>query len=108
MVIFFYNSNPKTFIGDVIVSVNPYKPLPKYDNNYMELYRGKNIYELPPHIFSTADNAFRSMRDKSKDQCVIISGESGAGKTEASKIFMKWHIALTLGTLLISPKITEM
>ncbi|XP_071788878.1 LOW QUALITY PROTEIN: unconventional myosin-Ia-like [Asterias amurensis] len=83
-----------TYIGSVVVSVNPYKKLPLYTINKIQEYRGMNLYELPPHIYAIADDAYRDMRDKNRDQCVIISGESGAGKTEASKVVMQYVAAV--------------
>ncbi|XP_066926001.1 unconventional myosin-Ia-like isoform X2 [Clytia hemisphaerica] len=91
----FNESKIYTYIGDVVVSVNPYKSLPIYTREYMQEYRTKNIFEVPPHIFSLADDAYCSMRDYNLDQCIIISGESGAGKTEASKIVMRYVAAVS-------------
>lgn len=81
-----------TYIGDVVVSMNPYKQLPIYDKAYMKYYKGKYSFEpdLHPHIFSLTDNAYRQMQREREDQVVIISGESGAGKTEASKQIMRY------------------
>ncbi|XP_041372192.1 unconventional myosin-Ib-like [Gigantopelta aegis] len=79
-----------TYIGNVVISVNPYKQLPLYTHSVIEEYRSRNIYELPPHIYAIADDAYRSMRDRNLDQCIIISGESGSGKTEASKAIMQY------------------
>ncbi|XP_012941963.2 unconventional myosin-Ib [Aplysia californica] len=76
-----FPSCPQTYIGNVVVSVNPYEKLPLYTHGVIEEYRSRNIYELPPHIYAITDDAYRSMRDKNMDQCIIISGESGAGKT---------------------------
>ncbi|EDQ85472.1 uncharacterized protein MONBRDRAFT_29200 [Monosiga brevicollis MX1] len=84
-----------TYIGNVIISVNPYKQLQIYDREMILDYVGRNQFEVPPHIFSLADQAYRSMVDNNKDQCVIISGESGAGKTEASKIIMRYVAEIT-------------
>jgi len=53
-------------------------------------YAGCNLFESPPHIYALADSAYRSMIDRNKDQCIIITGESGSGKTEASKIIMQY------------------
>nr|XP_054751011.1 unconventional myosin-Ib-like [Lytechinus pictus] len=83
-----------TYIGNVVVSVNPYTKLPLYTMEKIMEYRGMNLYELPPHIYAITDDAYRDMRDKNRDQCVIISGESGAGKTEASKIVMQYVSAV--------------
>ncbi|XP_030856038.1 unconventional myosin-Ia [Strongylocentrotus purpuratus] len=83
-----------TYIGNVVVSVNPYTKLPLYTMEKIMEYRGMNLYELPPHIYAITDDAYRDMRDKNRDQCVIISGESGAGKTEASKIVMQYVAAV--------------
>ncbi|XP_052830117.1 unconventional myosin-Ia [Octopus bimaculoides] len=79
-----------TYIGNVVVSVNPYHKLPLYSHHVIEEYRCRNIYELPAHIYAITDYAYRSMRDRNLDQCIIISGESGAGKTEASKVIMQY------------------
>jgi myosin-1 len=84
-----------TFIGNVVVSVNPYKKIDIYTPKLIEQYRGGNMYELPPHLFSIADDAYRSMRDRNIDQCILITGESGAGKTEASKVIMRYIAAVS-------------
>ncbi|XP_034023677.1 unconventional myosin-Ic-like isoform X2 [Thalassophryne amazonica] len=80
-----------TYIGSVLVSVNPYKDLEIYTKNHMERYRGVNFYEISPHLYAVADNSYRSMRTERKDQCILISGESGAGKTEASKKILQYY-----------------
>uniref|UniRef100_A0AAQ4QSJ0 Myosin Ic, paralog b n=1 Tax=Gasterosteus aculeatus aculeatus TaxID=481459 RepID=A0AAQ4QSJ0_GASAC len=80
-----------TYIGSVLVSVNPYKDLEIYNKNHMQRYRGVNFYEVSPHIYAVGDNSYRSMRTERKDQCILISGESGAGKTEASKKILQYY-----------------
>ncbi|XP_075445447.1 unconventional myosin-Ic isoform X3 [Ascaphus truei] len=80
-----------TYIGSVLVSVNPYKELEIYSKQHMERYRGVSFYEVSPHIYATADNSYRSLRTERKDQCILISGESGAGKTEASKKILQYY-----------------
>lgn len=84
-----------TYIGTVVVSVNPYKNLPIYSQDVIEKYRGENLYELPPHIYAISDSAYRSMKEERIDQCVLISGESGAGKTEASKKILEYLAAIS-------------
>ncbi|XP_041806135.1 unconventional myosin-Ib isoform X2 [Chelmon rostratus] len=83
-----------TYIGSVVISVNPYRSLPIYTPDKVEEYRNRNFYELSPHIYALADEAYRSLRDQDKDQCILITGESGAGKTEASKLVMSYVAAV--------------
>ncbi|XP_062862634.1 unconventional myosin-Ib isoform X2 [Trichomycterus rosablanca] len=83
-----------TYIGSVVISVNPYKSLPIFTAEKVEEYRNRNFYELSPHIYALADEAYRSLRDQDKDQCILITGESGAGKTEASKLVMSYVAAV--------------
>ncbi|CAB1352670.1 unnamed protein product [Coregonus sp. 'balchen'] len=75
----------------VLVSVNPNKDLEIYSKVHMERYRGVSFYEISPHIFAVSDNTYRAMRTERRDQCILISGESGAGKTEASKKILQYY-----------------
>ncbi|KAM9486063.1 unconventional myosin-Ib isoform 1-T1 [Clarias gariepinus] len=90
----FEHSEIYTYIGSVVISMNPYKSLPIYTADKVEEYRNRNFYELSPHIYALADEAYRSLRDQDKDQCILITGESGAGKTEASKLVMSYVAAV--------------
>ncbi|XP_053327815.1 unconventional myosin-Ib isoform X1 [Spea bombifrons] len=90
----FDHSEIYTYIGSVVISVNPYRTLPIYTPDKVEEYRNRNFYELSPHIYALADEAYRSLRDQDKDQCILITGESGAGKTEASKLVMSYVAAV--------------
>ncbi|XP_053219280.1 unconventional myosin-Ih isoform X6 [Podarcis raffonei] len=86
-----------TYIGTLLVSVNPYKELGIYTVKQMEQYKGVNFFELPPHIYAIADNAYRVMCTEYNNHFILISGESGAGKTEASKKILQ-YFAMTCPT----------
>uniref|UniRef100_A0A8C5I4Z5 Osteoclast-stimulating factor 1 n=1 Tax=Gouania willdenowi TaxID=441366 RepID=A0A8C5I4Z5_GOUWI len=77
-----------TYIGPVLISVNPFKQMPYFGEKEIEMYQGAAQYENPPHIYALADNMYRNMMIDRENQCVIISGESGAGKTVAAKYIM--------------------
>lgn len=84
-----------TYTGSILVAINPYQLLPIYDAEYIQRYRDKKIGEESPHIFAIADNAYYFMKRGQKDQCVIISGESGAGKTESTKLILQFLAAVS-------------
>ena len=84
------NKFPYTYIGQTVISVNPYQQLPIYSPDTMASYRNVNFYEMPPHVFALADNSYRTMTTQNKSQCILISGESGSGKTEASKYILQY------------------
>ncbi|XP_063808512.1 unconventional myosin-Ia isoform X2 [Pseudophryne corroboree] len=90
----FKNDEIYTYIGNVVLSVNPYKQLSIYTPEKVEEYRNSNLYQLKPHIYALADDAYQSLRDRDRDQCILITGESGAGKTEASKLVMSYVAAV--------------
>eukprot|EP01102_Stenamoeba_stenopodia_P010428 TRINITY_DN313_c0_g3_i2.p1 TRINITY_DN313_c0_g3~~TRINITY_DN313_c0_g3_i2.p1 ORF type:complete len:1264 (+),score=385.55 TRINITY_DN313_c0_g3_i2:434-4225(+) len=79
-----------TNIGDVLISVNPFKWIDIYTSEIVQDYVGKARIEMPPHIYAIAESAYRNMLMEKENQCVIISGESGAGKTEAAKKIMQF------------------
>ncbi|XP_062453531.1 unconventional myosin-Ia isoform X2 [Rhea pennata] len=83
-----------TYIGNVVISVNPYCSLPIYTPEKVQEYHSCNFFAVKPHIYAIADDAYRSLRDRDRDQCILITGESGAGKTEASKLVMSYVAAV--------------
>ena len=84
-----------SYIGPVLICCNPFKQLKLYDAEHVKLHEDANRVDLPPHIFAVAESAFRMMVMEEEKQCVIISGESGAGKTEASKQIMQYISAVS-------------
>uniref|UniRef100_A0A3Q0S0J2 Osteoclast-stimulating factor 1 n=1 Tax=Amphilophus citrinellus TaxID=61819 RepID=A0A3Q0S0J2_AMPCI len=88
-----------TYIGPVLISVNPFKQMPYFTDREIELYQGAAQYENPPHIYALTDNMYRNMMIDGENQCIsmlcsscmmctCIFGESGAGKTVAAKYIM--------------------
>ncbi|XP_029107068.1 unconventional myosin-VIIa-like [Scleropages formosus] len=84
-----------TYTGSILVAVNPYQLLPVYTADHIRLYSNKRIGEMPPHIFAIADNCYFSMQRSGKDQCCVISGESGAGKTESTKLILQFLASIS-------------
>uniref|UniRef100_A0A8D0D7U8 Myosin VIIAa n=1 Tax=Sander lucioperca TaxID=283035 RepID=A0A8D0D7U8_SANLU len=84
-----------TYTGSILVAVNPYQVLPIYTADQIRLYTNKKIGEMPPHIFAIADNCYFNMQRNNRDQCCIISGESGAGKTESTKLILQFLAAIS-------------
>eukprot|EP01120_Amphizonella_sp_Union-15-10_P012713 TRINITY_DN5718_c0_g1_i1.p1 TRINITY_DN5718_c0_g1~~TRINITY_DN5718_c0_g1_i1.p1 ORF type:complete len:1049 (-),score=243.18 TRINITY_DN5718_c0_g1_i1:114-3260(-) len=85
-----------TNIGPVLVSVNPFRWIKGLcDDEQVEEYRGRFRHELRPNVFALAEEAYRNMKNELESQCVIITGESGAGKTEAAKLIMKYVAAVS-------------
>uniref|UniRef100_A0A8C0UDC7 Unconventional myosin-Ia n=1 Tax=Cyanistes caeruleus TaxID=156563 RepID=A0A8C0UDC7_CYACU len=76
---------PQTYIGNVVISVNPYQSLPIYTPEKVEEYHDCSFFAVKPHIYAIADDAYRSLRDRDRDQCILITGESGAGKTGTAR-----------------------
>ena len=76
--------------------MNPYQSLDIYNEAHIQKYKGKVLDELPPHVFTVANNSYRSCLLDNKDQCILVSGESGAGKTEATKHIIEFIAATSV------------
>ncbi|XP_026435755.1 myosin-6-like [Papaver somniferum] len=80
-----------TYTGSILIAVNPFRRLPHlYDNHMMGQYKGAAFGELSPHPFAVADAAYRLMINEGISQSILVSGESGAGKTESTKMLMRY------------------
>ncbi|BFZ03204.1 hypothetical protein BsWGS_06243 [Bradybaena similaris] len=84
-----------TYSGLFCVAINPYRRLPIYTLKIINAYRGKRKAEMPPHLFSISDNAYQNMLQDRENQSMLITGESGAGKTENTKKVIMYfaHVA---------------
>ncbi|XP_057517618.1 myosin-9-like [Amaranthus tricolor] len=80
-----------TYTGNILIAVNPFQRLPHiYDIQMMNHYKGAALGELSPHVFALGDVAFRAMMNEGKSNSILVSGESGAGKTETTKMLMRY------------------
>ncbi|KAL0389414.1 UNVERIFIED_CONTAM: Myosin-11 [Sesamum calycinum] len=80
-----------TYTGGILIAINPFQRLPHlYDTHMMEQYKGAPFGELSPHVFAIADMAYRAMINEGKSNSILVSGESGAGKTETTKMLMRY------------------
>jgi len=87
-----------TYIGPVTIAMNPYRDLKITGEKFVTVYHGHFPHENPPHIYALAEEAYRSMKSEGENQCILISGESGAGKTETAKIIMGYISLVTGGS----------
>ncbi|PNI88123.1 MYO6 isoform 5 [Pan troglodytes] len=80
-----------TYVANILIAVNPYFDIPKiYSSEAIKSYQGKSLGTRPPHVFAIADKAFRDMKVLKMSQSIIVSGESGAGKTENTKFVLRY------------------
>ncbi|XP_047532847.1 unconventional myosin-IXAa-like isoform X1 [Vanessa atalanta] len=85
-----------TYVGSILIALNPFKFYPIYNPKYVKLYQNKRIgSSLPPHIFAVADAAYHCMLRERTNQCIVISGESGSGKTESTNFLLHHLTALS-------------
>ncbi|XP_072817220.1 myosin-IIIb isoform X4 [Vicugna pacos] len=78
-----------TYVGDILIALNPFQNLSIYSPQFSRLYHGVKRASNPPHIFASADAAYQCMVTFNKDQCIVISGESGSGKTESAHLIVQ-------------------
>ncbi|XP_076834565.1 myosin VIb [Brachyhypopomus gauderio] len=87
-----------TFVANILIAVNPYYDIPKlYAPETIKSYRGRSLGTLPPHVYAIADKAYRDMKVLRMSQSIIVSGESGAGKTENTKFVLR-YLTTSYGT----------
>ncbi|CAJ1077719.1 myosin VIa isoform X5 [Xyrichtys novacula] len=87
-----------TFVANILIAVNPYYDIPKlYSPESIKQYRGRSLGTLPPHVYAIADKAYRDMKVLKMSQSIIVSGESGAGKTENTKFVLR-YLTTSYGT----------
>ncbi|XP_077368004.1 unconventional myosin-X isoform X2 [Festucalex cinctus] len=92
-----------TYIGSILAAVNPYQPLAGlYERGAVQLYSRHRLGQMPPHIFAVANECYRALWRRPRSQCVLISGESGAGKTESTKLIVKFLSAMSQHSLEMS------
>lgn len=84
-----------TFASNILIAVNPFKFLPIYNPRYVKMYENHTLGKLEPHIFAIADAAFHTMLNKRVNQCIVISGESGSGKTQSTNFLIHCLTALS-------------
>ena len=87
--------------------MNPFKNLPLYDMDHVKKYKTANFGDLPPHIFAIANETYLSLSKRRFNQCVVISGESGAGKTESTKLILHFLAQASAKKSLIQDQIIE-
>ncbi|XP_077834364.1 unconventional myosin-IXb isoform X7 [Macaca mulatta] len=84
-----------TYAGSILVAINPFKFLPIYNPKYVKMYENQQLGKLEPHVFALADVAYYTMLRKRVNQCIVISGESGSGKTQSTNFLIHCLTALS-------------
>lgn len=97
----------QTYTGTVLVAVNPYENLHIYSPNLIIRYKQMKLTELPPHIFAIANLAYNKLIKYNRNQSIIVSGESGAGKTESMKFILQYLTAISKKPTAIQQQILE-
>lgn len=84
----FNNGMIYTYVGSILISINPFRFYPIYNPKYVRMYQNRQLSDLPPHVFAIADSAYHTMAKTRANQCIVISGESGSGKTESTNLLL--------------------
>lgn len=99
-----------TSTGPILVGINPWQDLNVYGQETLKSYRGRKMHEMPPHVFGVAEAAFTNLHNDRKDQTILVSGDSGSGKTESTKFMMQYLAAVahhTAGTTKIEQQVLQ-
>ncbi|XP_026979306.1 unconventional myosin-IXa isoform X5 [Sagmatias obliquidens] len=84
-----------TYVGSILIAINPFKFLPIYNPKYVKMYDNHQLGKLEPHIYAVADVAYHAMLQRKRNQCIVISGESGSGKTQSTNFLIHHLTALS-------------
>ncbi|XP_030730938.1 unconventional myosin-IXa isoform X5 [Globicephala melas] len=84
-----------TYVGSILIAINPFKFLPIYNPKYVKMYDNHQLGKLEPHIYAVADAAYHAMLQRKRNQCIVISGESGSGKTQSTNFLIHHLTALS-------------
>ncbi|XP_062860004.1 unconventional myosin-XVB [Trichomycterus rosablanca] len=93
----FHRDSIYTYIGNMLLSVNPFKPINIYTEELRQQYQGKEKHNNPPHVYAIAEAAFCQSQNTTQEQCIVISGQSGSGKTEATKLIVHYLSSMYQG-----------
>lgn len=98
----------QTYVANILIAVNPYKEIKDlYSKTTIKKYQNRSLGELPPHVYAIADKAVRDMRVFKMSQSVIVSGESGTGKTESTKYILRYLCEAAATASAIETKILD-
>ncbi|CAH1228755.1 MYO6 [Branchiostoma lanceolatum] len=97
-----------TYVANILIAVNPYHDIPKlYASDTIKGYQGKSLGTMPPHVFAIADKTYRDMKVNKESQSIVVSGESGAGKTETTKYILRYLTESHGSGMIIDQRIVE-
>uniref|UniRef100_A0A3Q2YMA6 Myosin IXA n=1 Tax=Hippocampus comes TaxID=109280 RepID=A0A3Q2YMA6_HIPCM len=91
----FHQEKIYTYVGSILIVINPFKFLPIYNPKYVKMYDNHSLGDLEPHIYAVADVAYHAMLQRQTNQCIVISGESGSGKTQSTNFLIHHLTALS-------------